>query len=310
MNLNKPAFWDLKNFTIWPILLLPITFLYSLILFIKRIVSVEKKLNIKVICIGNIYIGGTGKTPLTIKIASLLQGKMKIAVVKKEYSYLQDEILLLKKNCKVFVNKSRRLAIQQAINEGYDLVILDDGFQDMTIKKDLSIICFSSRQGIGNGFTFPSGPLRESLARLKYADMVCINGDLNPELEKKIKLYNKYLEVFYSRYSILDIKKYNSKKYFAFSGIGNNINLLNLLKKNKINVVDHKFFPDHYSYNESDINSLKEKAKKNNLQLLTTEKDFLRLDDVAKKDIEYVNTELIINNEERLMKKIIFYENN
>ena len=310
MNLNKPAFWDLKNFIIWPILLLPITFLYSLILFIKRIVSVEKKLNIKVICIGNIYIGGTGKTPLTIKIASLLRGKMKIAVVKKEYSYLQDEILLLKKNCKVFVNKSRRLAIQQAINEGYDLVILDDGFQDMTIKKDLSIICFSSKQGIGNGFTFPSGPLRESLARLKYADMVFINGDLNPELEKKIKLYNKYLEVFYSRYSILDIKKYNSKKYFAFSGIGNNINLLNLLKKNKINVVDHKFFPDHYSYNESDINSLKEKAKKNNLQLLTTEKDFLRLDDVAKKDIEYVNTELIINNEERLMKKIIFYENN
>ena len=310
MNLNKPAFWDLKNFIIWPILLLPITFLYSLILFIKRIVSVEKKLNIKVICIGNIYIGGTGKTPLTIKIASLLQDKMKIAVVKKEYSYLQDEILLLKKNCKVFVNKSRRLAIQQAINEGYDLVILDDGFQDMTIKKDLSIICFSSRQGIGNGFTFPSGPLRESLARLKYADMVFINGDLNPELEKKIKLYNKYLEVFYSRYSILDIKKYNNKKYFAFSGIGNNINLLNLLKKNKINVVDHKFFPDHYSYNESDINSLKEKAKKNNLQLLTTEKDFLRLDDVVKKDIEYVNTELIINNEERLMKKIIFYENN
>ncbi len=75
-------------------------------------------------------------------------------------------------------------------------------------------------------------------------------------------------------------------------------------------MLDHKFFPDHYSYNESDINSLKEKAKKNNLQLLTTEKDFLRLDDVAKKDIEYVNTELIINNEERLMKKIIFYENN
>ena len=74
--------------------------------------------------------------------------------------------------------------------------------------------------------------------------------------------------------------------------------------------MNHKFFPDHYSYTKADIISLKEKAKKNNLQLLTTEKDFLRLDDVAKKGIEYVNTELIINNEERLMKKIIFYENN
>ena len=266
-------------------------------------------MNIKVICIGNIYIGGTGKTPLTIKIASLLQSKKKVAVVKKEYSYLQDEILLLKKNCKVFVHKSRKKAIQQAINEGYDLVILDDGFQDMTIKKDISVVCFSSKQGIGNEFTFPSGPLRESLTRLKYANMVCINGDSNPELEKKLKLYNKYLQIFYSKYSILNIEKYNNKNYLAFSGIGNNINFLNLLKRNKINVLDHKFFPDHYSYDESDIDTLKERAKKNNLGLLTTEKDFLRLSDNVKKDIEYLNTELIINNEQHLIKKIIPDEN-
>ena len=208
MNLNKPAFWDLKKISLWSILLLPLMKLYCLALLIRGVVTNKKKFKAKVICVGNIYIGGTGKTPLAIKIASLLQNKFQLAIIKKDYQDHQDEISLLKKNCKVITGKSRKEAIQQAIREGCDLVILDDGFQDVGIKKDLSILCFSSAQGIGNGFVLPSGPLREPLKKMLCADIVCINGDSNLELEKVIKSYNKNLEIFYSKYRILNLDHY------------------------------------------------------------------------------------------------------
>ena len=283
--------------------------LYCLALLIRGVVTNKKKFKAKVICVGNIYIGGTGKTPLAIKIASLLQNKFQLAIIKKDYQDHQDEISLLKKNCKVITGKSRKEAIQQAIREGCDLVILDDGFQDVGIKKDLSILCFSSAQGIGNGFVLPSGPLREPLKKMLCADIVCINGDSNLELEKVIKSYNKNLEIFYSKYRILNLDNYKNKNYFVFSGIGNNINFLNLLKKNNINVDNYKFFPDHYSYSNLDIAELKKISREKNLTLLTTEKDFLRLEEEERKNIEYLNTEFIIDNEKKLIEKITSHEN-
>ena len=309
MNLNKPAFWDLKKISLWSILLLPLMKLYCLAILIRGVVTNKKKFKAKVICVGNIYIGGTGKTPLAIKIASLLQNKFQLAIIKKDYQDHQDEISLLKKNCKVITGKSRKEAIQQAIREGCDLVILDDGFQDVGIKKDLSILCFSSAQGIGNGFVLPSGPLREPLKKMLCADIVCINGDSNLELEKVIKSYNKNLEIFYSKYRILNLDNYKNKSYFVFSGIGNNINFLNLLKKNNINVDNYKFFPDHYSYSNLDIAELKKISREKNLTLLTTEKDFLRLEEEERKNIEYLNTEFIIDNEKKLIEKITSHEN-
>jgi tetraacyldisaccharide 4'-kinase len=310
MNLNKPAFWDLRKISLWSILLLPLTALYYLILETRRKMQKAEKFNIKIICVGNIYIGGTGKTPLTIKIASLLKNKFKLAVIKKKYADQKDEVSLLEKKCRVISNRSRKIAIEQAIEENYNMVILDDGFQDEEIKKDISIVCFNSAQSIGNGFILPSGPLRENLQRLKFADMVFINGDVNIELENKIKVHNKRCEIFYSYYHLLNLENYKNKRYFAFSGIGNNINFLNLLKKKKINIVDYKFFPDHYKYSDKEIYKLKNFALKNNLHLITTEKDYLRLSEHHKENINYTEIELIIKNEDELIRKIMSYESN
>lgn len=310
MNLNKPAFWDSRKISLWSILLMPLTVLYCLVLAINRKIKNPKKFNIKIICIGNIYIGGTGKTPLTIKLASLLKNRFKLAVIKKKYSDQKDEISLLEKTCKVISHKSRKIAIEQAIKENYNMVILDDGFQDEEIKKDISIVCFSSTQSIGNGLVLPSGPLRETLQRIQYADMVIVNGDLNTELEKKIKIHNKNCEIFYSYYHLLNLENYKNKRFFAFSGIGNNINFLNLLKKNKIDIADYKFFPDHYDYTNKEIDKLKNYALKNNLHLLTTEKDYLRLKKNHKQNINYTDIKLIIKDEEKLVKKIMPYESN
>ena len=310
MNLNKPAFWDSKQASLWAILLLPITALYRLILTIRRLITNTKKFNIKTICIGNIYLGGTGKTPLVIKIASLLQDKFNLVIIKKEYSDQKDEISLLQNNCKVISHKSRTSALEQAIKENYNLAIMDDGFQDEKIKKDISILCFNSAQSVGNGFVIPSGPLRESLDRIKFSDIVCINGDSNPELEKKIKFFKRDIKIFYSTYHLLNSDYFENKNYFMFSGIGNNINFLNLLKKNKISIANYKFFPDHYEYSDLDIAELKNYALKNKLHLLTTEKDYLRLGEKNKENIEYCKLQLTIDNEEELVKKIVSYENN
>ena len=136
---------------------------------------------------GNIYIGGTGKTPSAIFLAHELKkiGKNPV-IVKKYYKNQKDEQSLIKKYFNnLILNKKRSDAIYEAERKGFDSVILDDGFQDFNIKKDLNIICFNQNQLIGNGFILPSGPLRQSLNSLNDAEIILINGNKDVEFEKK-----------------------------------------------------------------------------------------------------------------------------
>jgi tetraacyldisaccharide 4'-kinase len=309
MYLKKPVFWDKQNLTLWAYLLLPITLLYYLIFNIKKILTVKKIFQTKIICVGNIYLGGTGKTPLSDKIARLLEKYYKVAIIKKNYKEQKDEILFLQKNNKVFLGQSRYKAITEAVKKKYNCVILDDGLQDFSIKKNISIACFTSQQGVGNAQIIPSGPLRDSLFSLKKIDIAMINGDKNKRLEKILQKYNKNISIFYTRYIINEPKKFHNKKYLAFSGIGNNINFLNLLKKNNIKYYDHKFFPDHYPYSTKDIASLNNIAKDKKLNLITTEKDFLRINHSQRKNINFVQVTLSIDKENLFLRKLL-NENN
>ena len=119
-------------------------------------------------------------------------------------------------------------SIVLSIQKNHDVAILDDGFQDFTIKPDFSIVCFNSKQMIGNGFLIPSGPLREKLSAISRADCVIINGNKNQELEKKIfeNVNEKKLHIFYSKYKIKNIEKFKNKELIAFAGIGNPSNFL------------------------------------------------------------------------------------
>ena len=157
---KKPKFWDYKKPNIY-ILFLPITYLIRLLNLYKKIYQ-PKKFKIKTICVGNIYVGGTGKTSLSIKLNEILsKKKLKSCFVKKFYKDQTDEQELLKKNGKLFISSSRVDAIKQAEREEYDIAILDDGLQDNSIKYDLVFVCFNNINWIGNGLTIPSGPLRE-----------------------------------------------------------------------------------------------------------------------------------------------------
>jgi len=304
MFINKPKFWNNSGFSFWSIALYPISILYLLIFNIKKIKS-SKKYKIPIVCIGNIYLGGTGKTPLALEIFNISKSLGKNpAFVKKYYSYLEDEINMLKKKGEVFVSKNRIDAVESLIINKNDIAILDDGFQDFSIKKDLSIVCFNQKQWLGNRMVIPSGPLRETLSSIKRADCVFINGQKNNEIEKEIYKQNKNIEIYYSKYKPLDLDKFKNKKIIAFAGIGNPTNFFDLLEEENLNLLNKFSFPDHYNYTNKDLEKLIVYSKETNSTLLTTEKDYLRINDNYKKKIEFMKIEIEIENKNNFINLI------
>ena len=199
MKLKKPKFWDDSKISLFSILLYPISLLFLLISFINKFKS-PKNYSIPIICVGNIYIGGTGKTPLAVEIFNITRSLGKNpAFVKKHYDYLKDEIRMLKKIGATFVSKIRKHALDSLEKQNYDVAILDDGFQDYSINKNFSILCFNQKQWIGNNLLIPSGPLREKLSAIKRADCIFINGskDVNIEIKyiKKIKVLKYFMQI-------------------------------------------------------------------------------------------------------------------
>ena len=308
MKIYKPKFWTKNYHTFLSIILLPISFFYQLLIYLKKLKTRERKFSIPIICIGNIYIGGTGKTPLAIKLFKLFKEKKKVVVIKKDYKNQKDEIDLLKKHSKVISCKKREYGIIESVKKGFDLVILDDGYQDFSIKKNINIVCFNNEQKIGNGQTIPSGPLRQRLSSLNNCDIVMINGKKNYEFEEKLKIHNKKLNFFYFNYYPEKLDQLKNRKLIAFAGIGNPENFFSLLKSNRLNIIKELSFPDHYNYTQNDLNSLVELEKKYNAKLVTTEKDFLRISKYNRGNIAYVPITLKIDKENEftvLVNKIL-----
>jgi len=301
----KPKFWDKTEISLFSLLLYPITLIIKLLTFLRPLITKKNQCSIPVICVGNIYLGGTGKTPLSIEIYSILKSlNMNPAFIRKEYSSFQDEVELEKKTGPVYQNKKRIVAIKEAIQNNIDIVILDDGFQDFSINKDLNLVCFNENQWIGNGLTIPSGPLRESLSSLGRGNMIFINGAKNTDIENKIYNKNKEIKIYYTKYKPININEFKNKNVLAFAGIGNPINFFNLLKKNNINVIEEKKFPDHYNYSEKELENLLNRAKEKNSILLTTEKDYLRVNHNYKKNINFLKIKVEIENVDSFIEEI------
>ncbi len=305
MKMNKPKFWEDSNSLI-PFFLFPFAFFFQIILKIKKIITVKERFNIPIICIGNIYLGGTGKTPLSILIAEELKKiKKKPAIIKKYYSDHADEHLLIKSklNC-LFINHQRSKAINDAQEKKFDVAILDDGFQDFSINKNLNLLCFNNEQLIGNGWTLPAGPLRENLSSLKRVNIILINGKKNLEFEKKVFKFSNKIKIFYSKYLPLNLKNFKNKKLLAFAGIGNPNNFFKILSEHKLQVKKKYQFPDHYNFNKSELQSMIDLSKKNNYQIITTEKDYYRIKHYGFKNIKYLKIELKIPEKDKLIKEI------
>ena len=304
MQFNKPKFWETTNLRSY--LLFPFSLLVLLIIYLKKKIVKSVHFDVPVICVGNIYVGGTGKTPTSIYLAKELSkiGKNPV-ILRKYYKEHYDEYALIKEKFNnLILNKNRRVGIFEALKKGYDGIILDDGFQDYKITKDFNIICFNQNQLLGNGFVIPAGPLREDLSAIKNAHLILINGKKDIHFEEKLFNINKNLKFFYSHYNPINISKFKGKKLLAIAGIGNPDNFFNLLIFNNLNLEKKLIFPDHYKFKEREIKEISTYADQNNYQIIMTEKDYFKIKQFNIKNLGYLKIELEIANKENLIKKI------
>jgi tetraacyldisaccharide 4'-kinase len=301
---NKPFFWNKKN-NFFSFILLPFALVYLLVIKInKALASSINFKNIKIICVGNIYLGGTGKTPLVKKIYDEIKKDKKCCVLKKYNKNQMDEINFLNYYTDLLIPKSRLEGLKIAINKGYEFVILDDGMQDHSFKKNISILCIKSKDGFGNEYILPAGPLRERLDSIKNYNLALINGNVREDLEGLIKKYNPNIKIFYSKYTVSNQLKNSNKNYFAFSGIGDNESFFETLIENGIKVYQTKEFEDHHNFSDDDILNLINLSEKKNLYLITTEKNYFNINKKFQNKIEYAKVDLEINELNKFINEI------
>jgi tetraacyldisaccharide 4'-kinase len=306
MKIYKPKFWD-KKISILSIILIPLAAIVIIATYLKKKLTYTSTFRIPIICVGNIYIGGTGKTPLSIFIAKKLSSKGKNpAIIRKFYKNHIDEHNLINANYNNLILKKNRFSgITEAIQKKFDSAILDDGFQDHSVEKNLNIICFNQNQLIGNGLVIPSGPLRENLSVLKKAHVVIINGEKVVKFEEKLLGINSSLKIYYSKYKPINIDEFNNKKLLAIAGIGNPNNFFNLLSNNGLNVEKKLVFPDHYKFNKPEFINIIKEAEKNNYQIIMTEKDYYKIKKFNFTKIKYLKLELEVKDVENLIGNIL-----
>jgi len=309
MKLMKPAFWDYKKPNFLSYLLIPFTFpiiINNYLLNLKK--DKIKKKDIKSICVGNIYVGGTGKTPLSIKIFQILNKlNFKTATIKKFYKTQIDEQKLLANKTKLYCLKSRNEAFNKAFEDSIEIAVFDDGLQDSSINYDLKFVCFNNIKWIGNGFLIPAGPLREKIENICKYDAIFLNGneENNDDLKKKIRKYNSNIKIFETYYVPNNLNKFDkTEKFLVFSGIGNPDSFKKTLIKNNLNIIEELKFPDHHLYTSSDIIEIKSHAKKLNAKILTTEKDYIKIDQCHIDGIDFLGIDLIVKNEDELINFI------
>ncbi len=308
MNLKKPKFWDYKKPNLYAYLLLPIAFLTNILSNLLRNTE-KKKFKIKTICVGNFYIGGTGKTSLSIKLNKILKNKqIKSCFIKKFYENQIDEQKLLKYHGKLFISPKRIDALKQAEEEDYDIAILDDGIQDKSIKYDLSFVCFNNVNWIGNGMTIPAGPLRENINNLKNYGHLFLNGNLEnvENIKKEIFKINPNINIHLGTYEPTNLEDFNkNNNYLVFSGIGNHQTFVSMIKKKGLNIVKDIEYPDHYKYLNKDIEKIFSIANKLDCEIITTEKDYNRSENIKLSKIKILKSELKVIDEDKLIKLLV-----
>lgn len=318
--------------------LISLSKLYRLCLYIRSLLYDSGILKIDevpipVLAVGNITIGGTGKTPVTERLASRLkeigfspgiitrgykrtrQGTFCVDKDKDEAVEVGDEALMVARKTKipVVVGVRRSIAIVEAINKcKVDLAILDDGYQVRNIKKNVDIVIVKGGEYGKCTDLFPLGPCREPIGRLKDADVVLINnGSVNPEIEKVIvgiptfRMVYRPMHLYNVKHNL--ITHYNvlkGKKVLAFSGLGDNRSFFELLKSLGADVVREATFQDHYTYRNKDIKKLSS-YKDVNL-IVTTEKDAVKISGMDIPDnLFYLSIEADIEKEQELIEVIL-----
>ncbi len=314
MIFKAPRFWEEKN-SFLSIFLLPISYIYYFTYLVYCKIKKEKIISIPVICIGNAVVGGSGKTPITIKVRNLLSKNFKnIFVLTRGYQgqnkgplvvsklnnhrEIGDEGIIHSYHGLTCISRDRVKGAKECQKQNADIILMDDGYQSKNVKKNLSILVVDSTYLFGNERIFPSGPLREPInSAIEKADCVVMIGDSFNKVHLKKMLQKK---IFYAEKKLIT-KKLKNKNIFAFCGLGNNMNFLFLLKILGLNVREFKEFPDHYSFKNSDLKIIIECAKQNNLEIVCTRKDFVKIPENLRKFFNVADLEIVFKQEKKFL---------
>lgn len=321
---RAPSFWYRTKREDTPALekmLNPFSALYGLGHFINLKTTKKRSVKIPVICVGNIIAGGSGKTPALQSIHRLIEkhnlaknpcflsrgyggmeiGPLKIDTQKNNALEVGDEPLLLARQCPTIISRIRYKGGEYAQELGHDIILMDDGMQNLSLHKDLTFLVINGSQGLGNGKLIPAGPLRETLdVGLRRANAVLFIGEDQRGIKEKIP---SDVPVFEGKI-VPKFTGNTSKTYYGFAGIGHPDKFLRTLEKNNIKLCGFKSFPDHHPYSDQDINTLYERAARHNADLITTEKDHLRLSQKNQKKITAYPIAIEWNDEEKLAEFI------
>jgi len=285
-------------------------FLYDRDLFLSK-----KSFDIKVISVGNITWGGTGKTQLAILLAGLFSSEKKTAVLTRGYG--KDETELLKEelspfSVEVFADKDRNRVLER-ICRGYDLAVLDDGFQYRKLKRDLDILLVNGKRPFENKYLIPRGSLREPLKGIKRAGAALVmHTGYNPGLEDGLKALNPAIKIFYGRYEFENIRDFSGRvfplesfkgnKSASFSAIGYPQGFIDLLRLSGIETAEDFIYPDHYSLSEKEFHSIEDECLSKGIgSLIMTAKDKPRFIFSSKIGLFVFRVSLKINNQEEFL---------
>lgn len=287
----KTPSWFLKKKLI-SLILMPVSWVYYFVGFIVYKIRALNPLKSKrkIICVGNILAGGVGKTPIVREIAQRLDAPVVMRGYKKTESTngAGDEAYMLSKHG-LAVHVGDRKSNIILLNKQTDNtpIVMDDGFQNSSIKKDISVLVFDEGLGFGNGLLLPAGPLREPKWAINRADAIIVIKNNN--FKKRFSL-PVGIPVFYANNKTVSPYP-DDEKLVAFAGIGYPNKFFAALK----NVVAKRAFADHWQYTDEDLKKLLDLAKKHKAKLITTEKDWVRLPKDMQKKIKYAELETVID---------------
>jgi tetraacyldisaccharide 4'-kinase len=320
--MKTPSWWYRAPHSFSPIssILGPVACLYAKIAVAQRALTIPKSVSIPVICIGNLVAGGSGKTPTAISLLSLLKENrvfLSPAFLTRGYGgkiqgpervdegheaiMWGDEALLLARHAPTYVCANRYLGGVLAQNQGADAVILDDGFQNPSLLKDISLVVIDGMMGFGNRKTIPAGPLREPLGEgLARADAFILIGEDTTGVQGILPADKPVFTAQLKPKTETGLP--NKGPYIAFCGIGFPDKFRATLENSGIEIVAFHTYADHHPYTAADMTRLVEEALEKKARLLTTEKDFARLPDFPKKSlIDFLPVEITFDDPPTLL---------
>lgn len=294
--MREPAFWH-RPPSLISLLLTPLGALYGLVAG-QRMQRAGFDAGIPVICVGNYHVGGAGKTPAVLALTNLLRdlgetpvvlsrgyggrlrGPILVDPARHQAADVGDEPLMLARTVPVVVARDRIGGVALAKSQGATVILMDDGFQNPAIAKDVSLIVIDGDRGLGNGRVFPAGPLRAPLSpQLARTDALIVVGDGSAAapVAAAIAAQHKPVLSAHLRADQAAVQSLRGKRVLAFAGIGDPDRFFRTLRGCGIEVVAERAFPDHHPFSENEIAALIAEAGRNSLMLVTTEKDLVRL---------------------------------